>query len=126
MGSALFIYQFSMAYLHPHPHLHPYASVKLNLTSPPGLAPPTHVELKLPVGHVNCAALTHLSHLPLLISIVAPACAASSVNFDVPDVPVVDAGAPPHFVIAPAMPPQIPRMATLVEWVSNLLVGGGG
>jgi hypothetical protein len=49
-----------------------YASTKENLTSPLGVAPPMQVDSKLPIGHVNCAALTHLSHRPLEILIVLP------------------------------------------------------
>ena len=79
------------------------------------VAPPIHVLEKLPVGHVNCAAFTQRSHLPLLTLIVAPASVALRVKRDVPDRPVVDTGLPPHFWMVPAMPPQMPRIATLVE-----------
>jgi hypothetical protein len=67
--------------------------------------------------------LTHLSHRPFDILIVDPESVAVSVNFEVPDWPVVEVGFPPHFWIVPAMPPQMPRIATLVEWVSNALDG---
>jgi hypothetical protein len=70
------------------------------------------VDVKSPVGHTALAALTHPSHLPLLTFIVAPATTALSLNNAVPDDPVVDVGAPPHLVIAPAIPPQIPNSAT--------------
>ena len=34
----------------------------------------------------------------------------------------VDAGLPPHFVIAPAIPPQIASVATFKSWLSILLL----
>lgn len=70
-------------------------------------APPTQVDVNVPVGHTALAARTHPSHLPLLTLIVAPASTALRLNNAVPDAPEVDVGAPPHFVILPAMPPQI-------------------
>jgi hypothetical protein len=78
----------------------------------PVVAPPIHVLEKLPVGQTALAALTHPSHRPLLTLIFASAVAAFKVNSAVPEEPVVEIGAPPHFVIAPAMPPQIPSSAT--------------
>lgn len=54
---------------------------------------------------------------------VEPESVASSVNFAVPEAPVVDAGFPLHFVIAPAIPPQIARVATFMSCVSMLLGG---
>jgi hypothetical protein len=53
--------------------------------------------------------------------IVAPAVAALRVNKAVPEEPVVDVGAPPHLVIVPAMPPQIPNSATFWSWNTMLL-----
>lgn len=85
------------------------SSVKATL---PLLAPPAHVALRLPVGHTALAARTHCSHRPLEMLIVAPSSTASSVNFAVPDCPVVDSGAPPHFVTDPAIPPQMASKAT--------------
>ena len=38
-----------------------------------------------------------------------------------PDWPVVDVGAPWHFWIVPAIPPQICRSATLDVWKSSAL-----
>lgn len=88
-----------------------YCAVRENATFPVD-APPMHVDVKSPVGHTALAALTHPSHLPLLTLIVAPEVTAFSLNSAVPDDPVVDVGAPPHFVMAPAMPPQIASSAT--------------
>lgn len=48
------------------------------------------------MGHTARAALMQPSHLPLLTLIVAPAVAAFKVNNAVPDLPVVEVGAPPH------------------------------
>lgn len=56
-----------------------------------------------------------LTHRPFETLIVDPASVALSVNSEVPETPVVDVGLPPHFWISPAMPPQMPRMATLVS-----------
>jgi hypothetical protein len=42
-------------------------------------------------------------------------------NCALPDVPVVAAGLPSHFVILPAMPPQIPSMATFTVCESSAL-----
>ena len=84
---------------------------KVNATFPVE-APPTQVELKVPEGQTALAARTHPSHRPLLTLIVAPESTALSSKSAVPDEPVVDVGAPPHFVIAPAIPPQIPSWAT--------------
>jgi hypothetical protein len=95
--------------------------VRLNLTSPLGIAPPIHVLSKLPLGHVNCAALTHLSQRPFDTLIVLPGLVALNVKRDSLDWPVVCAGLPPHFCIEPAMPPQMPRMATFVSCVSKAL-----
>ena len=75
-------------------------------------APPTHVELKVPVGHTALAVLTQPSHLPLLTLIVAPDVTALSWKSAVPELPSVELGAPSHFVIAPAIPPQILNSAT--------------
>jgi hypothetical protein len=88
-----------------------YCAVRENATFPVD-APPMQVDVKSPVGHTARAALTHPSHLPLLTLIVAPASTALSLNNAVPDDPVVDVGEPPHFVMAPAMPPHIPSSAT--------------
>jgi hypothetical protein len=112
-----------------------YCASKVNATFPVE-APPTHVELKVPVGQTARAARTHPSHLPLLTLIVAPASTALSLNSAVPEEPVVDEGDPPQnsivprqvkksrrrrllsqieFVIwyyTPAIPPQIASSAT--------------
>jgi hypothetical protein len=70
------------------------------------------VELNVPVGQTALAARTQPSHLPLLMLIVAPDVTALRLKSAVPDEPVVDVGAPPHFVIAPAIPSHIPSSAT--------------
>ena len=62
--------------------------------------------VNVPVGHTACAALTQPSHLPFETLIVAPASSGVSVNFDVPDAPVVVVGSPPQNSIEPAIPPQ--------------------
>jgi hypothetical protein len=77
-----------------------YCASKVNATFPVE-APPTHVELKVPVGQTARAARTHPSHLPLLILIVAPASTALSLNSAVPEEPVVDEGDPPQNSIVP-------------------------
>lgn len=48
--------------------------------------------------------------------------AAFKVNIAVPEEPVVEVGDPPHFVMAPAMPPHIPSSATFWSWNTILLV----
>jgi hypothetical protein len=70
------------------------------------------VELNVPVGQTARAARTQPSHLPLLTLIVAPEVTVESEKSAVPDLPVVEVGAPPHFVMVPAIPPQIPSSAT--------------
>jgi hypothetical protein len=65
-------------------------------------APPIQVELNVPVGQTARAARTHPSHRPLLTLIVAPASVTFNSNSAVPDELVVDVGAPPHLVMAPA------------------------
>lgn len=92
-----------------------HRALKVNATSPDD-APPTQTLLNSPTGHTALAALTQPSHLPLLTLIVAPLSVASSVNSADPLEPLVDVGAPPHFVIAPAMPPQMLSEATLRSW----------
>lgn len=67
-----------------HPSI--YAALKLNATSPV-VAPPTHVLVNAPVGHVNCAALTQRSQRPLLMLIVAPAVVALRLKREVPEEP---------------------------------------
>lgn len=62
--------------------------------------------MNVPAGHVALAALTQPSQRPLDTFIVAPLSSGVSVNFDVPDAPVVVAGLPPQNSIEPAMPPQ--------------------
>jgi hypothetical protein len=54
----------------------------------------------LSVGHTARAARTQPSHLPLLTLIIAPPSVAFNSKSAVPNEPVVDVGAPPHFVIA--------------------------
>jgi hypothetical protein len=53
--------------------------------------------------------------------IVAPLCVVVKENFAVPDCPVVEVGAPPHLVMAPAMPPQMPSSATFWSWKTIFL-----
>jgi hypothetical protein len=77
-----------------------YCASKVNATFPVE-APPTHVELKVPVGQTARAARTHPSHLPLLTLIVAPASTVLSLNSAVPEEPVVDEGDPPQNSIVP-------------------------
>lgn len=97
-----------------------YGLVSVKATSPV-LAPPLQVDLKLPLGHVALAARMHPSQRPLDTLIVAPEAVGFKVNFAVPDTPVVLFGAPPHFWMDPAMPPQIASVATFMSWVSILL-----
>jgi hypothetical protein len=73
----------------------------------PTVAPPMQVEVRLPVGHTALAARTQPSQRPLETLSVAPDVKVLRTNSAVPDVPVVVAGEPPHFVIAPAIPPQM-------------------
>lgn len=81
-------------------------------------APPTQVDLNVPVGQTARAARTQPSHLPLLMLIVAPAVTALRLKRAFPEEPVVEAGAPPHFVIAPAMPPHMASSATF--WLEGI------
>jgi hypothetical protein len=60
------------------------------------------VELNVPVGQTARAARTHPSHRPLLMLIAAPASVTFNSNSTIPGEPLVDVGAPPHLVIAPA------------------------
>lgn len=118
---------FLLSYIHHRHHLptpHLYASDSVNLTSPL-VAPPTQVLSNVPVGHVSLAALTQRSHRPLEMLIVAPLSVVDRSKRAVPLSPVVLDGLPPHFWIDPAMPPQMDRMATLVSWVSRLLLRTG-
>ena len=55
----------------------------------------------------------------------SPLTAGLIVKRTLPDWPVVDVGAPWHFWIEPAMPPQIWRSATLDVWKSRALQRGG-
>ncbi len=77
---------------------------KVNATLPVE-APPTQVEENVPTGQTALAARIQPSQRPLLTLIVAPGSTALSLKRAVPAEPVVDVGAPPHLVIAPAMPP---------------------
>ena len=53
--------------------------------------------------------------------IVSPATTGLIVKRTLPDWPTVDVGAPWHFWIVPAMPPQICSSATLDVWKSSAL-----
>lgn len=103
------------------PHFYGLSRVKSTF---PVEAPPTQVPLILPVGHTARAARIQPSHLPLEILMVAPLDAALSVKSAVPDSPVVLSGAPPHFVMVPAMPPQMPSSATFWSWKTMSLLQG--
>jgi hypothetical protein len=83
-----------------------YWDVKLKFTLPV-LAPPIHVLVNSPVGQVALAARIQPSQRPLETLIVAPATVVESLKRAVPELPVVEVGLPLHFVMAPAMPPQI-------------------
>jgi hypothetical protein len=73
------------------------AADKVTLTFPAFIAaPPMQVNLAGESPHTALTALTHPSHLPLVISIVWPLVAALRVNLAVPDTPVVLVGFPPH------------------------------
>lgn len=61
------------------------------------------------------------SQRPLEMLMVSPLITGVIVNFTLPDWPVVDVGAPWHFWIVPAMPPQIWSSATLEVWKSRAL-----
>ena len=63
------------------------------------------------------------SQRPLEMLIVAPLTAGVIENLALPDTPVVDVGAPWHFWIVPAMPPQICSRATFTVWKSRALRG---
>ena len=106
-------------------------------TKSPSEVPPTHVEVKVPVGHVARAAFTQRSHLPLETLRAALLFTGVSMNLDVPLDPTVVIGEPWHFSIAPAIPPQtvhisydtnirryglLERMATFVSWVLRFLM----
>jgi hypothetical protein len=65
-----------------------------NCTSPPLLAPPRQVALRLPVGQTALAARTHCSHLFFVRLIVLPAPTALSVNSALPTRPWVMLGPP--------------------------------
>lgn len=65
------------------------------------------VLLNSPVGQVALAALIQPSHRPLLTLSVAPETVGVSLKRAVPELPVVEVGFPLHFVMAPAIPPQI-------------------
>jgi hypothetical protein len=65
-------------------------------------APSMQAHLNVQVGQTAQAARTQPSHRPLLTLMVLPAWVAFNSKGAVPDEPVVDVGAPPHFVIAPA------------------------
>lgn len=94
----------------------PYAALSVKSTFPAlTSAPPIHVLVNGVSPQTALAALTHPSHLPFVISIVCPEVAALSVNFAVPDSPVVVVGSPPHCSIVPAIPPQMARRATLIS-----------
>jgi hypothetical protein len=54
---------------------------------------------------------------------VAPSSTALSENCADPDLPVVDVGAPPHFVMDPAIPPQMLSSATFSSWKTIFLDG---
>lgn len=97
-----------------------YGDSRVKFTSPDE-APPEHVPLMLPVGQMARAARTHCSQRPLEILILAPFVAVVSVNLALPDCPVVASGAPPHLVIEPEMPPQMPSSATFWSWKTMLL-----
>jgi hypothetical protein len=97
-----------------------YGFVNVKATFPV-LAPPTQVPDMLPVGHTARAARMHCSQRPLEMLMVAPESTALSANLAVPDWPVVDVGLPPHLVMVPAMPPQIPSSATFWSWKTMFL-----
>jgi hypothetical protein len=90
----------------------------------PSLAPPTHTASNGLSPHTALAALIHPSHLPLDTLIVAPATVVVRSNLAVPLAPLVLAGEPWHFVIAPAIPPQIASVATMISWESRVLASG--
>jgi hypothetical protein len=52
---------------------------------------------------------------------VCPTVAALSVNFAVPDSPVVVVGSPPHCSMVPDIPPQMESRATLMSWSTSVL-----
>jgi hypothetical protein len=91
----------------------------------PTLAPPWNVAVKgASAPQTAATALMPCSQRPLETLIVAPFVAGAMLNWAAPDAPVVALGAPWHFSILPAMPPQICSCATLTECESSLLRGG--
>ena len=86
-------------------------------------APPTQVPVMLPVGQTARAARMQPSHRPLEMLMVAPCSTALSENLALPEVPSVEAGAPPHFWIEPAMPPHMASSATFWSWNTIFLLG---
>jgi len=90
---------------------------KVNCTSPPLVAPPRQVALRLPVGQTALAARTHCSHRFLVRAIVFPAPMALSVNSALPTRPWVMLGEPSQRCCAePAMPPQMESSAAFWSW----------
>jgi hypothetical protein len=67
------------------------------------------------------AALIHPSQRPLVMIIVVPAVSTSKSRRAVPEIPEVLVGWPPHCWMAPAMPPQMERRATLMSWDFSVL-----
>lgn len=61
------------------------------------------------------------SQRPLEMLIVSPLITGVIAKLTLPDLPVVDVGAPWHFWIVPAMPPQIWSRATFEVWKSRAL-----
>ena len=120
---SIFWILFPLSVLNPTTILSPYvAAVRTKSTFPAFTsAPPIHVLVNGLFPHVALAALTQPSHLPLVISMVCPAVAALSVNFAVPDSPVVVVGSPPHCSMVPAIPPQMESRATLMSWSTSVL-----
>lgn len=89
----------------------------VNRTSP-DVAPPRHVPVSVPVGHLSLAARTHSSQRFLVMLMVAPSVKAVRVNLALPRLPMVDDSPLRHrfLLLPPEIPSQIASCAAFCSW----------
>lgn len=91
-------------------------------TTSPDVAPPRHVPVSVPVGHLSRAARTHSSQRRLEMLMVAPGVVAVRVNLALPRRPTVDDAPVAQRVVfllslPPARPPsQMASCAAFCSW----------
>lgn len=105
----------------PHGMEPPYCTANMvdsnvNRTSP-DVAPPRHVPVSVPVGHLSLAARTHSSQRFLVTLMVAPSVVAVKVNLALPRLPmVVEVPVRQRVLSLPEMPSQMASWAAFCSW----------